>query len=140
MKRQEKYPNTKWFKYWNNNPKNRFTGDCVIRAISLATSNNYNEVLKDLYNIQLETGYSIDSNKAIEILMKKYHWIKMNQERKDNNKKYTGKEFCESIAKPNKSYIVNIGSHHITCIKNQQIYDIFDCSNDCVGIYYVEKI
>ena len=139
MKRQEKYPDTKWFKYWNNNPKNRITGDCVIRAISLATNNNYNNVLTDLYNIQLNTGYALNSKKAIDILMKDYGWIKMKQERKVNNKKYTGKEFCELIAKQYKSYVISIGGHHISCIKNKQIYDIFDCSDDCVGVYYVEK-
>lgn len=30
MTRQEKYPNTDTFTYYNANPKNRITGDCML--------------------------------------------------------------------------------------------------------------
>ena len=36
MTRQQKYPETGTFHYHNQNPKNRLTGDCIIRAISRA--------------------------------------------------------------------------------------------------------
>ena len=36
MRRQDKYPETKWFIYDNVNPKNKITSDCVIRAITKA--------------------------------------------------------------------------------------------------------
>ena len=139
MIRQEKYPNTKWFIYHNQNPKNRITGDCVIRAISKALNLNYNDVLKELCEIQIKTGYSIDENRTIEKFMNQHGWIKMKQERKIDNTKYTGKEFCEQIAKHNKNYVANIGGHHIVAICNKQIYDIWNCSNKTVGIYYVKK-
>ena len=37
MRRQDKYPDTEVFHYFNANPKNRITTDCVVRAICLAT-------------------------------------------------------------------------------------------------------
>ena len=38
MKRQDKYQDTDYFKFYNANPKNRLAGDCVIRAIATAPS------------------------------------------------------------------------------------------------------
>ena len=94
MKREQKYPETQTFHYYNANPKNRITGDCRIRAISVACEVPYNQVVMDLAKIQCETGYDQTANQGISILMKKYGWTKCKQPRKPNGKKYTGKEFC----------------------------------------------
>ena len=45
---------TKWFKFHNANPKNRRSGDCVIRAISTATGKSWEEVLTDLCKLALQ--------------------------------------------------------------------------------------
>ena len=48
MTRQEKYPDTHSYHYYNANPKHRFTSDCVIRAISLATGQTWDKTHCDL--------------------------------------------------------------------------------------------
>ena len=45
MKRQEKYPETSMFHYYNANPHNRMTTDCVIRAESVALGIPYEQVV-----------------------------------------------------------------------------------------------
>ena len=88
MKRTEKWPETKTFHYYNANPKNRITGDCRIRAISVAFEVPYNQVVMDLAVIQCETGYDQCTNQGIDILLKKYGWVKHPMPRKFDNKKY----------------------------------------------------
>ena len=59
--RREKYPDTKTFKFYNANPKEKFTGDCVVRAICTALGKPYEEVYRELLELCLENGYSIAS-------------------------------------------------------------------------------
>ena len=92
MKRQQKYPDTDTFRYYNHNPKNRITGDCAIRAISLATEIPYNEVVMGLAKLQCETGY--DAMKNISRYMESIGWVKNRQPRREDRCKYTGDEFC----------------------------------------------
>ena len=136
--RQEKYPETRTFHYYNANPKNRITGDCRIRAIAVACEVPYNKVVMDLAKIQCETGYDQCTNQGIDILLKQYGWIKHKQPRKADNTKYTGKEFCQRIAKKNIRYVANIGGHHVVAIVNCKVYDIWDSTDGCIGNYWTK--
>ena len=137
MKRQDKYPETSTFHYYNANPKNRITGDCRIRAISVACEVPYNQVVMDLAKIQCETGYDQCCNQGIDILLKQYGWVKHKQPRKDDNTKYTGKEFCER-ARTYENYIANIGGHHIVAIVKGKVWDIWDSTGGCIGNYWTK--
>ncbi len=44
MTRKEKFPDTKTFHYFNANPHNRITDDCVTRAIYTALEISYTKV------------------------------------------------------------------------------------------------
>lgn len=136
--RQEKYPETSTFHYYNANPKNRITGDCRIRAISVACDVPYNQVVMDLARIQCETGYDQCANQGISILMKEYGWIKHKQPRKPDNKKYTGKEFCKQIAVKGKKYFANIGGHHEVAIVDCKVWDIWNSTDGCIGNYWTK--
>lgn len=137
--RQEKYPETKTFHYYNANPRNRITGDCRIRAIAVACDVPYNQVVMDLARIQCETGYDQCANQGISILMKEYGWTKHKQPRKLDNTKYTGKEFCERLAQPGKKYFLNIGGHHEAAIVNCKVWDIWDSTGGCVGNFWTKE-
>lgn len=136
MKRQEKYPETSTFHYINVNPKNRITGDCTFRAIALATGKSWKEVVMEMAEMSCKTGYAINDKKGIERYLKEQGWIKISQPRKSSGGKYTGKEFCkifEGVC------IANIGGHHITCIIDGKVNDIWDCTNKCIGNYWVKE-
>lgn len=137
QKRREKYPNTEVFEYFNANPKNRLTSDCVVRAISTATDRSYYTVVTDLADIQMRTGYDSHSNQAIAKLMDRYGWIKHAQPKKSDGTKFTGAEFArrtvESVC------VANIGGHHIVCIKDHKVFDTWDCTGKCVGNYWTRK-
>ena len=133
MKRQEKYPETKWFVFENVNPTNRITGDCYVRAVTRATGKDYKEVLQTFFDISLNSGYSIGSTKCIELTLQHLGYTKQKQPKHRDNTKYTGKEFCEEFNKG--VYICNIGGHHITVVIDGKIHDIWDCTEKTVGNY-----
>lgn len=140
--RQEKYPETKTFHYHNQNPKNRITGDCVFRAISLATGKPYNDCVMEMAQTMCDTGYALNDSKGEAAYLKKLGWYKNKQPRKSDNTKYTGKEFCEYLNKYFKgdSVVCNIGGHHFVCIKRHngvfKVWDIWDSTGGCIGNWW----
>lgn len=144
--RQEKYPDTHVFHFHNANPRNRITGDCRIRAISVACEVPYNQVVMDLAKIQCETGYDQCCGQGIDILMKQYGWEKQKQPRKWDNTKYTGKEFCEEIreglsfnGKDMSRIMANIGANHEVAIIDGKVWDHWNSTGGCIGNYWVKK-
>lgn len=150
MKREQKYPDTKTFHFYNANPKGRITGDCRIRAITVACNCDYNDVVLALALIQMDTGYDQCANQGINILMEYLGWKKMPQPKKPDGTKYTGREFCQEVqnglsGKPVKDGIVasprifaNIGSHHEVAIVDGKIWDIWNSTGGCVGNFWVK--
>ena len=139
MKRQEKYPDTKTFHYYNANPKNRVTCDCVARAICTGMDRPYNDVLKEMFELQIETGYEYTDKKCIEKYLELKGWKKHKQPKKSDNTKYTGEEFCKKIANKSKRYIANIGGNHTVAIVNGKVYDIWDSTDGCIGNYWTKE-
>ena len=137
MKRQEKYPNTNTFQYYNANPKNRITTDCVIRAISTALEQDYNKTVMEMAELQCQTGYDCSENKLIDLYLNTKGWLKHKQPRKEDNTKYTGKEFCKR-ARTYENYIANIGGHHIVAIVNGKVFDTWDSTDGCIGNYWTK--
>lgn len=137
MTRQEKYPETNTFHYYNANPKNRFTGDCVVRALCVAMEKPYEEVYRELLESALKTGYSVASKENYDRYLKANGWVKHKQPRKEDNTKYTGKEFCER-ARPYERYIAKIGGHHIVAIIDGKVWDIWNSTGGCIGNYWTK--
>lgn len=137
MTRQEKYPDTSTFRFYNANPKNKYTTDCVVRAISTALDLPYRDVVMEMAQMQCDTGYDYGDKKLIEKYLELKGCVKHKQPRKPvDNSKYTGKEFCKHIADKNKRYIANIGGHHIVAIVDGKVNDIWDCTRKCIGNYW----
>lgn len=144
MKRQEKYPNTSTFHYYNANPKNKITGDCWCRAICTALEIPYNQVVMEMAELHCKTGKDC----PIDEYLKLKGWVKHKQPRKTDNTKYTGSEFCQelnsNIMAVGIKVIANIGGHHIVCIKEDEIeglhkiHDIWNSTGKCIGNYWIK--
>ena len=143
MTRQEKYPDTSTFHYFNANPKNRITGDCWARAISTGTGIPYNTVVMEMAELHCMTGY--DASDLIGRYLESKGWIKMKQPRKADNTKYTGKQWCEWLNKNdnrNERIICNIGGNHIVCIVKDngfKVWDIWNSTEGCIGNYWTKE-
>lgn len=152
MTRQEKYKDTKVFHFFNANPKGRITTDCVIRAISTATGIPYQTVVMEMAEMQCKTGYDDGDPKAIDRYLASKGWIKHKQPRKDDNTKYTGREWCTWLSvnkrKSFGSIVANIGGHHTVAIvptcsgdginDRFKVLDIWDPTDGCIGNYWTK--
>lgn len=137
MRRKDKYPNTDIFTYKNVNPKKRITGDCEIRAIAKATKLSWEEVVRRLAEIGIETGYCPFVKESYGLLLERCGFKKKPQPRHLDNTKYTLREFVKEH--PRGRYVVNM-PHHVTVVVNGKNYDIWDCTKSCrkIGNYWVK--
>lgn len=138
MKRQEKYPDHEHFTFYNANPHNRITSDCVIRALSTALDIPYNQVVMDMARLQCETGFDPSTPKTYTKYLERHGWIKCIQPRHHDNTKYTVKEFVDQH--PTGTYLINMAGH-ITALKDGKIYDIWDCYKygKKIGNYFISR-
>ena len=155
MTRQQKYPETSTFRYYNANPKNRLTTDCVIRAICTALDQPWDLTLREMTEMGIKLGETPTSKKTIEKYLEQKGFSKCKQPRKSDNTKFTGVEWCNWLdsneeTRPQfhgcKAIIANIGGHHIVCIKptepdiwsrNFKVHDTWDSTDGCIGNYWI---
>ena len=143
----QKISDTKYFVFTNTNPKNKNTSDCVIRSISLATSQSWDETLDALVEISHRTKFMLNECRCYEKYLEETGWVKMRQPRKPDNRRYTGQEFCkyalelEHQGKVTTPILARIGSHHITVFIHDDVnqircYDTWDPTAGCIGNYW----
>lgn len=136
MKRTEKYPTTATYKFENRNPKGRLTtGDCVYRAISLATGKDWCKVVMELAEQACETAYCPNSRSNYGLYLERNGFRKYPQPRHANGTKYTVREFCHEHK--HGVFVVNIANHTFTVV-NGRVRDTWDCSkyDSRVGNYW----
>lgn len=125
----------KFIKY-NANPKNKKTGDCVIRAICTALNESWADTYRGMLDIAIETGQAISYKDNYVEYLKRKGYDMQKQLKKSSGKKYTIEEFADKIAQPNKTYILNV-ANHVTVVINKSLYDIWDCRKKTVGNYWI---
>jgi hypothetical protein len=150
--RAKKYPDTDTFHFYTANPKGKMTTDCVIRAITTALRQPYEQTLREMTEMTIKTGYMLNENKGINKYMESKGWVKCKSPRKADGTKYTGNEFCRTLTHPiyseeldlyPKGYelnnlLVNIGGHHTVAIMSGQIWDTWNSGNGSIGIVWVK--
>ena len=146
--------NTECFKFYNANPKDKRSSDCVVRAISCATGKDWDEVLDDLVVFAHKYKEMPNDVKCVGKYLEYLGFEKQKQPRQYDNTKYTGREYCNIL---NGIYtnsvtglvvscdiVANIGGHHIVAIKldsdnRYKIYDTWDCTEKTIGNYWIRR-
>ena len=141
---------TAYFHYLNENPKNRKTGDCVIRALTSALRIPYFDVLDGLVETSKKYGYSVTSVENYDRYLKILGYAKKKQLRKLDNTKYTGEEFAQYLTDnmydivEDYPIIANIGSHHVTVFITYddvvKCQDVWNPTDFTVGNYWVKVL
>ena len=128
------------YKEYNANFKNKKTTECVVRAISVALNKSWEDTFKELSAYTLETGYMWNDNGAcgFKKFLKLKGYDKQKMPRREDNTRYTVKEFIEELANKNSIYIISVAGH-LTVVKNLTLIDTWDCSNKSVGNYWIIK-
>lgn len=114
------------FENYNANPRNKKTGDCVIRAISTALNETWAETYKELFEIGFKKGTLPNERATYKAYLKKKGYEMEKQPRKANGTKYTIKEFFEQEADTKSTYIIHV-RRHLTCIKKGVLLDTWNC-------------
>ena len=157
MRRQDKYPDTSTFHYFNANPKNRKTGDCVYRALTAATGRKWEEIVFGCAALAVKHGFSPASKETYGRLLEMLGFEKQRQPRKPDGTKYTGKQFCEALQRyigsdsltayggvgdegfvVGKRIVANIGGNHTVAIIDGKVWDIWNSTDGCIGNYWVK--
>ena len=146
MRREDKYPDTTTFHYYNANPHNKKTGDCVIRAICTALNQTWEQTVRELTEIGLKYGYLANEPKCYGRYLESKGYIKHSQPRHGDNTKYTGKEFCRLLNErinDGNNVIAHIGGHHIVTFVYEdndtyRVYDIWNSTEGCIGNYWTK--
>lgn len=130
-----------YYTYMNVNPRNKYGGDCVVRAIANALDEKWEDVVKELTEYGIKKGFLVNDEKNfIPWLEKERGAIKMNEPRTNGNKKMSVREFIDSDYNIKYQIVVAlVGSHHLTCIKNGKVEDTWDCSNNTMHRYWIIK-
>lgn len=122
----------------NNNPKNRNTGDCVIRAIALATNNSWENAYRELAERGIKKGYLPNLPPIWRKYLQDLGYEKQKMPIRKDNTRYTIEEFCNEIAEPKTTYVVKV-INHLTVVKDKNLYDTWNCSSRSVMSYWILK-
>lgn len=122
------------WKYYNPNPRSNLVGDCVIRALSLALNQDWNET----YLGVTAKGYELKDMPSSNTIWTTYLKSKGFKAYIIPNECpicYTVKEFCRDNSKG--LFVLATGEHVITCIDGDY-YDTWDSGSE-IPIYFLKK-
>ena len=143
MKKELRMKNTEYYTYYNANPKNKLGGDCVIRAIALATGQSWEQTVRELTELGIKHGLVCNDQKLYPKYLESKGFIQAKEPRDVCNRKMLVKEWMkeEEIYPGNhKSIIVaNVGSHHVTCIIDGTVHDIWNSSTQTMHKYWWKR-
>ena len=122
---------------FNINPKNKKTGDCVIRAIATATNSSWEYIYRELAELGIKKGLMINDSKNWKAYLKKLGYEQQKMPRRDDKTRYTLEEFCDELAEDNQIYIIKV-ARHLTVVKDKNLYDSWNCSHKSVGNYWIK--
>ena len=127
------------YRQYNANPKNRKTGDCTTRALSIVLGISWEDALKLQYECAIKTKYGPFNKETLDRIMTEHGWVKMKQPRKENNKKYLVGEI-DQITYPTerKEGILILIANHCTVVRNDNLFDIWDCRYKTIGNYWIK--
>ena len=126
---------TAW-QYFNANPMNKNTTDCVIRAICGATDREWMDVLMEMTKYGAERCMMLDDPDLYPQYLKDTGWKKHAQPKKKNGQKYKAAEWApkfKGVA------VAHVGDHHMVMISHGKVWDTWDSTGGIVGNYWTKE-
>ena len=127
------------YKFLNPHPQGKRVGDCVKRAITIASGKDYRDVKNELNRYKKKTGAEVfnEWHKNVEPYIKEtLGGVKMSFPAVRGEPRMNGERFC--IKYPKGTYILQMARHVVCCIDGC-LYDTWDCSDKCVYTAYKIK-
>lgn len=124
------------FKYCNPHPQGKIVGDCVKRAITIATGKDYREISKELNRFKKVHNaecFNDWNRNVVPYMVEILGATKLSFPAIKGEPRMNGTRFCNSY--PKGVYVLQM-SHHIVCCKDGELWDTWDCSEKCVYTAY----
>ena len=135
MTKIKKKPDHETFHFFNANPLNQSSGDCVIRAISAFLDRSWADVYREMAEFGIERGQMLNWDDCYWAYLESKGYSKQRMPVRDDRTKYTVEEFCQEIAVTGHRYVVRM-AHHLTFIgPDRRIWDTWDCGYKTMGNY-----
>ena len=139
MNKEQRMKCTEFYQYDNVNPKGKFGGDCVVRAIANAMGQSWEQTIRELTELGLKMGFVLNDDHVYTRYLETHGFRKMNEPRDVNNRKLTVKEWLiQREGMKLKPIVMRVGSRHVSCIIDGKVHDIWNCSNDTMHRYWVK--
>ena len=119
------------YSYYNANPYKIRVGDCVIRAISKALNQSWEDTYIELCLLGYIMGDLPSSNAVWDNYLKTQGFVR-DIVSADCPSCYTINDFCEEY--PQGTYIIGTGTHAV-CVIDSVLYDTWDSSGE-TPIYF----
>lgn len=123
------------FIYTNPNPTDKRIGDCVIRAIAIATSTTWESAYIALCKEGLSMADLPNSNAVWGAYLKKLGFTRHTIPDTCPDC-YTVEDFCEDH--PHGTYVLGTGSHTVT-VMDGNAYDAWNSLSEIPTFYYKEE-
>ena len=104
--------------YFRMKYKKDRVGDCVIRALAIATGEDYQDVRTELWETSYKDGYMPNSNENYTKFLLKRGFIPEKKIKGFNLGRYPACKDC--------TYVVRL-SRHVVCLDQGLVRDIWDC-------------
>ena len=131
MNKQLRMQGNAYYQFINVNPKGKFCGDCVIRAIALACDQSWEQTIRELTELGIKKGYELNDKKLYPQYLKEKGFREVPEPRDVNNRKMSVRDWIVQYQVSDKYvYVMNVGLCHVSCVKNRKVHDTWDCSKN----------
>lgn len=124
------------FRYYNCNPYNVHTDDCVIRAITAGTGKSWEEVVSDLMQYMLQRGHMMNTPETYGAYLQDKGWVRQRTPKKRGGGDMTIGEF---VKKFDGHAIAHVDNNHVTYIADGKVWDLWDPSEHVIGEYWIPQ-
>lgn len=106
-------------------------GDCVIRAIAIATEKDYKKLVEETWEFTKNYGLQISDQTVYELYLESIGWERV------SSPKFKGRK-AKAKDLPKGRYIMS-QANHLSALVDGVIHDIWNTSNRMVYCYYRKK-
>lgn len=136
MNKEQRMKNTQFYEFTNLNPKEKFVGDCVVRAIALACNQTWEQTVRDMTEFGIKKGLLLNDQELFPLYLKSKGFTQEKEPRDDDNCKISIKQWLMKGCNRYRVYIVKAGSHHINCVIDKKVRDTWDSSEQTMHRYW----